>query len=43
MHYKSFRIKNFKGIKDATVNFAEHSKMGVYAFVGLTESGKTTI
>lgn len=43
MHYASFRIKNFKGIKDTTVKLSEQSKMGVFAFVGLNESGKTTI
>ena len=43
MYYVSFRIQNFKGIKDTTVKLAEQSKMGVFAFVGLNESGKTTI
>lgn len=43
MYYTSFRIRNFKGIKDTTIKFAEQSKAGVFAFVGLNESGKTTI
>lgn len=43
MYYTSFRIQNFKGIKDTTIKFAEQSKAGVFAFVGLNESGKTTI
>nr|VFK19119.1 MAG: AAA domain-containing protein [Candidatus Kentron sp. LPFa] len=43
MYYSSFRIRNFKGIKDTTVTLAEQSKAGVFAFVGLNESGKTTI
>ncbi len=43
MHYSSFRIKNFKGIKDTTIKLAEQQRMGVFAFVGLNESGKTTI
>lgn len=43
MHYSSFRIQNFKGIKDTTVVLSDQTKMGVFAFVGLNESGKTTI
>lgn len=43
MYYTSFRIRNFKGIKDTTIKLAEQSKAGVFAFVGLNESGKTTI
>lgn len=43
MYYTSFRIQNFKGIKDTTIKLAEQSKVGVFAFVGLNESGKTTI
>lgn len=43
MRYKKFRIKNFKGIRDTTINFDRSGKMGVYALVGLNESGKTTI
>ena len=43
MHYSSFRIQNFKGIKDTTIKLSDQSRMGVFAFVGLNESGKTTI
>lgn len=43
MYYTSFRIQNFKGIKDTTIKLAEQSKAGVFAFVGLNESGKTTV
>jgi AAA15 family ATPase/GTPase len=43
MYYTSFRIKNFKGIKDTTIKLDAQSKVGVFAFVGLNESGKTTI
>ena len=43
MKYKSFRIKNFKGIKDTTVVLQGVAGAGVFAFVGLNESGKTTV
>lgn len=43
MRYKSFRIRNFKGIKDTTVELRNHAGASVFAFVGLNESGKTTI
>lgn len=43
MRYKSFRIENFKGIKDTTVNFQSVAGANVFAFVGLNESGKTTV
>lgn len=43
MRYKSFRIRNFKGIKDTTVNFQSVAGASVFAFVGLNESGKTTV
>ena len=43
MYYSSFRIQNFKGIKDTTIDLTGQSKTGVFAFVGLNESGKTTI
>lgn len=43
MYYTSFRIQNFKGIRDTTIQLSAQSKMGVFAFVGLNESGKTTI
>lgn len=43
MRYKSFRIQNFKGIKDTTVELSALAGASVFAFVGLNESGKTTI
>lgn len=43
MQYKKFRIRNFKGIKDTTVDFSTLRGSSVFAFVGLNESGKTTI
>lgn len=43
MRYKSFRIRNFKGIKDTTVTLQSVAGASVFAFVGLNESGKTTV
>jgi len=43
MRYKSFRIQNFKGIKDTTINLQGIGGAAVFAFVGLNESGKTTV
>jgi hypothetical protein len=43
VRYKTFRIKNFKGIKDTTVSLETIAGAAVFAFVGLNESGKTTI
>lgn len=43
MHYTSFRIQNFKGIRDTTINLDGQRPIGIFAFVGLNESGKTTI
>lgn len=43
MRYKSFRIRNFKGIKDTTVSLETVGGAAVFAFVGLNESGKTTV
>jgi ABC-type Na+ transport system ATPase subunit NatA len=43
VRYKSFRIQNFKGIKDTTVTLAGVGGAAVFAFVGLNESGKTTV
>ncbi|WP_140985762.1 ATP-dependent nuclease [Asticcacaulis tiandongensis] len=43
MKYKSFQIKNFKGIKDTTINFDGIGGAAVFALVGLNESGKTTV
>ncbi len=43
MRHKSFRIQNFKGIKDTTVSLDTVGGAAVFAFVGLNESGKTTV
>lgn len=43
MRYKAFRIRNFKGISDTTINFGSILGASVYPFVGLNESGKTTV
>jgi hypothetical protein len=43
VRYKSFRIRNFKGIKDTTVELHGATGANVFAFVGLNESGKTTL
>lgn len=43
MYYTKFQIKNFKGIQDTTIKLSTQTKVGVFSFVGLNESGKTTI
>jgi ABC-type Mn2+/Zn2+ transport system ATPase subunit len=43
MRYKSFRVKNFKGIKDTTITLEGIGGASVFALVGLNESGKTTV
>lgn len=43
MKYKSFHIENFKGIKDTRVELDGIAGASVFAFVGLNESGKTTV
>ena len=43
MRYVKFIIKNFKGIKDLTIDLSQRPNSRVYTFVGLNESGKTTI
>jgi ABC-type Mn2+/Zn2+ transport system ATPase subunit len=43
MKYINFKIKNFKGIKDAEISLKTIGGASVFAFVGLNESGKTTI
>jgi hypothetical protein len=43
MRYTSFRIQNFKGIKDTTISLEGVAGAGVFALVGLNESGKTTV
>ena len=43
MKYTKFVIKNFKGIRDTTINLQEIAGASVFALVGLNESGKTTL
>lgn len=43
MQYKAFRIQNFKGIRDTTIHISGIAGASVFSFVGLNESGKTTI
>lgn len=43
MRYQKFRIKNFKGIKDTEVDLTSLTGANVFTFVGLNESGKTTL
>ncbi|MBV7266702.1 ATP-dependent nuclease [Erythrobacter ani] len=43
MRYEKFSIKNFKGIKDTTVDLRSLTNVNVFSLVGLNESGKTTL
>jgi AAA15 family ATPase/GTPase len=43
MRYTKFAIKNFKGISEINLDLDKEPKPPVYAFVGLNESGKTSI
>lgn len=43
MRYLKFRIKNFKGIKDTTLDLKTKTNTNVFSLVGLNESGKTTV
>jgi predicted ATPase len=43
MKYTKFIIKNFKGITDLTIDLKRRPETKVLTFVGLNESGKTTI
>jgi AAA15 family ATPase/GTPase len=43
MRYKRFEIRNFKGIRHASVELDPFGAARVYSLVGLNESGKTTI
>lgn len=43
MWYQKFRIQNFKGIRDTEVRLSHNQDARVYTFVGLNESGKTTL
>lgn len=42
MRYLSFRITNFRGVADATVALTPPGA-GIFTFIGLNESGKTTV
>src|SRR5690242_10857904 len=43
MRYTKFIIKNFKGIKELTIDLNKEPKSKVFTLVGLNESGKTSI
>lgn len=43
MQYKSFRLRNFKGVADTTIKLANVGGANVVTLIGLNESGKTTI
>lgn len=43
MKYKSFYIKNYKGIKYLTLDLHKDPRTNIITLVGLNESGKTTI
>lgn len=43
MKFTEFKIKNFKGIEDITINLDKSPNANIYTIVGLNESGKTTI
>lgn len=43
MRYKSFFIKNYKGIKGLTLDLIRDPQTNIITLVGLNESGKTTI
>lgn len=43
MRFTSFTIKNFKGIKNLTINLSDAPSLNIFTLVGLNESGKTTI
>jgi ABC-type molybdenum transport system ATPase subunit/photorepair protein PhrA len=43
MKYKSFHIENYKGIKKIDIDLSVSPDFKVYAFIGLNESGKTTL
>lgn len=43
MRYTKFVIENFKGIQNITIDLSAQPNNRIYTFVGLNESGKTTI
>lgn len=42
MQYRSFHIKNFKGIRDQKIQLSQRPNQ-IYTLIGLNESGKTSI
>ncbi len=43
MKYTHFTVENYKGIKQVTIDLSSKPDYKIYAFVGLNESGKTTL
>lgn len=43
MRYTKFVIENFKGIHDLTIDLSKQPESRIFTFIGLNESGKTTI
>ena len=43
MEYVNFRITNFKGISDQSINLDKPPRGRIFSLVGLNESGKTTV
>lgn len=43
MRYTKFIIKNFKGINNLIIDLSKQPNSRIYTFIGLNESGKTTI
>lgn len=44
MHYTSFRVRNFRGIRDTKLDLSANRAQGrIATLVGLNESGKTTV
>jgi len=43
MQFLNFKIENFRGIQDMSLDFSFSPQSHVYTLVGLNESGKTTI
>lgn len=43
MRYTKFEIRNFKGIENLTIDLSKQPYNRIHTFVGLNESGKTTI
>ncbi len=43
MKYQGFLIKNFQGVKELSLDFSKNGGVNIFTFVGINESGKTTI